>query len=164
MAEVAWQTAGCHTALWRLDHRLFCSHLGRRRWILKLAPNDQRSWTSAALRPSNHAEVSEFAVGHWVSVLVGGPSDGCGRGRKGLASLPMLQAAGPQFGTELQQNTMLLFQLRWDQLVDWLEIGKLIYSFIWSKFRVLGLGPGPALHQNCSGHKNDLFNFQVTGW
>eukprot|EP00983_Pelagomonas_calceolata_P077472 1153871-Pelagomonas_calceolata.AAC.6 len=64
-------------------------------WILKLAPIDQRSWTSAALG-SNHAAMSDFLGGHWGSMLVVGPF-GAGVGAEGrtYVSLFLLQAAAP---------------------------------------------------------------------
>eukprot|EP00983_Pelagomonas_calceolata_P061587 1146895-Pelagomonas_calceolata.AAC.2 len=43
-----------------------------KRRIFKLAQNDQHSWTYA-LKGSNHAVLSNFAGGHWGSVLVGWP-------------------------------------------------------------------------------------------
>eukprot|EP00983_Pelagomonas_calceolata_P083482 1156170-Pelagomonas_calceolata.AAC.7 len=38
-------------------------------WIVKLAPNDQHSWTPAVLRLPNHAAMPDFAGGHWGNVL-----------------------------------------------------------------------------------------------
>eukprot|EP00983_Pelagomonas_calceolata_P066453 1149051-Pelagomonas_calceolata.AAC.4 len=94
------------------------------KWAFKLASNDQRSWTSAALRSSNHAVVSDFAEAHWGNVLVGGPIEtDVGAEGRDLCQLAPAASCHPQFGTKLQGAIMLPLKLEWAQTVAWLKFG-----------------------------------------
>eukprot|EP00967_Tisochrysis_lutea_P115294 scaffold184610_cov20-Tisochrysis_lutea.AAC.1 len=77
--------------------------------FFQLAPNDQRSWTSAALRPANYAAMSGFAVGHPLGEHSSGghPLEGCGHRRKNLRQLAHAARSsglGLKSGPDLQQS------------------------------------------------------------
>eukprot|EP00983_Pelagomonas_calceolata_P016871 531148-Pelagomonas_calceolata.AAC.5 len=65
-------------------------------WGCLFVGTTQRSWTKAALGSSNDAAMSDFAEGHWGTVLAGGiRHEGCRRGRRALRQLAHAQAAAP---------------------------------------------------------------------
>eukprot|EP00983_Pelagomonas_calceolata_P109444 1159557-Pelagomonas_calceolata.AAC.14 len=103
----------------------------------ELSPNDQHSWTSAALTSPYHAEMSDFVAGHWGRVPVGGRgTHQKGAGAEGnslqlvhATSFPSCLVCAPdglkpgQLCTRVRPLIVCLTKLQWGQSVVLMKIG-----------------------------------------